>query len=231
MHVACPLCLQAPLHFPAVFVQMCQPEGRMALRRVLTSLQPHNSPPASFGTAAAGGPDSCATSTAPSSAQQRSVACVHAQDPLAGDTHRDKGFWHIPAAHSKGRWAACSLDGLPPGALLDATSKGFWEAFAARVHVLCLSEVKCALVAQGVVGVPGVMSLLCNLSTTVNLKLDTDEAAQVRMQVATCGVKLPGVSPGVRACVVACVLACVRACACAKNSPWVQAWTALLNSV
>lgn len=151
----------------------------MELRRVLTSLQPHNSSPASSGTAAAGGPDSCATSTAPSSAQQGSVARVHAQEALVGDTHRDKGFWQAPVAHSKGSWAARSLDGLPSGALQDTSSKGVWQAFAARVHVLCLSEVKCALVAQGVVGVPGVMSLLCNLSATVNLRPDTD-GEQVR---------------------------------------------------
>jgi hypothetical protein len=108
---------------------------------------------------------------------------VHVQGILAGDIHRDKGFWQIPVADSKGSWAAGSLDGWLPGAQQqdrDTTGTGFWQAFGARVNVLCLSEVKCALVAQGVVGVPGVMSLLCNLSTTVNLTVETDEAEQVR---------------------------------------------------
>jgi hypothetical protein len=56
----------------------------------------------------------------------------------------------------------------------------FWREFSGSVHVLCLSEVKYAMMAQSVVGVPGAIPLLCNLSTTVNLGMDTDEVAEVR---------------------------------------------------
>ena len=51
----------------------------------------------------------------------------------------------------------------------------FWLQFSGSIHVLCLSEVKYAMMAQSVVGVPGAMTLLCNLSTTVDFGLDTTQ--------------------------------------------------------
>jgi hypothetical protein len=52
------------------------------------------------------------------------------------------------------------------------TGTAFWEEFSGSIHLLCLSEIKYAMMAQSVVGVPGVMTLLCNLSTTVDFGLE-----------------------------------------------------------
>lgn len=49
----------------------------------------------------------------------------------------------------------------------------FWREFSASIHVLDLSDFKYAMMAASIVGVPGVMSLLCNLSVTVGLDEDT----------------------------------------------------------
>jgi len=55
----------------------------------------------------------------------------------------------------------------------------FWQEFSAGLHVMCLAEIKYDMMAQSVVGVPGVMTLLCNLSTTVDFGLDTKEVCQL----------------------------------------------------
>lgn len=66
------------------------------------------------------------------------------------------------------------------GWLRRTTGCHFWQEFSNCVYVMCLSEIKYALMAQSVVGVPGVMTLLCNLSTTVNLETDAGEVEKVR---------------------------------------------------
>jgi hypothetical protein len=59
----------------------------------------------------------------------------------------------------------------------------FWEDFSDSIHLLCLSEIKYAMMAQSVVGVPGVMTLLCNLSTTINFGPDTLQAEHPEVSI------------------------------------------------
>lgn len=61
-----------------------------------------------------------------------------------------------------------------------SNSTMFWRMFGSSIHVLCLAEIKHAMMSHSVVGVPGTMTLLCNLSTTVDLGPDTH--SQVRRQ-------------------------------------------------
>jgi hypothetical protein len=58
-----------------------------------------------------------------------------------------------------------------------STGTVFWQDFSASIHVLCLSEIKYAMMAQSIVGVPGAMTLLCNLSTTVDFSTGQDMEA------------------------------------------------------
>jgi hypothetical protein len=55
------------------------------------------------------------------------------------------------------------------------TGTAFWQEYSGSIHVLCLSEIKYAMMAQSVVGVPGAMTLLCNLSTTVDFGISNTE--------------------------------------------------------
>lgn len=59
------------------------------------------------------------------------------------------------------------------------TTGGFWQTFSSNINVLCLSEAKHALMAHSLVGVPGAITLLCNLSTTVDFGLDTAQVEHV----------------------------------------------------
>lgn len=55
------------------------------------------------------------------------------------------------------------------------TGTAFWQEFSGSIHVLCLSEIKYAMMAQSAVGVPGAITLLCNLSTTVDFGVSSAE--------------------------------------------------------
>jgi hypothetical protein len=89
-------------------------------------------------------------------------------------------------------WACPNND--PTADAFRAGIAGFWQAFGSSIHILCLSEVKHALMAQSLVGVPGAMTLLCNLSTTIDFWLNTTQVEHVSvssllcsMQQASCG--------------------------------------------
>jgi hypothetical protein len=88
------------------------------------------------------------------------------------------------------------------------TGCSFWRDFSARIHVLCLSEMKYAMMAHNIVGVPGGMTLLCNLSTTVDFGLDALGAKEVRVCAQLVGrVELAGSSFGEGG---ACALPCQK---------------------
>jgi len=76
-----------------------------------------------------------------------------------------------------GRLFGCGPSAAAPATPARVMPSGcaFWQEFSASIHVMCLAEIKYAMMAQSVVGVPGVMTLLCNLSTTVDFGLDTVE--------------------------------------------------------
>eukprot|EP00775_Hariotina_reticulata_P006540 gene6540-6766_t len=59
---------------------------------------------------------------------------------------------------------------LSKGQQLTTVSMGchFWKRFGESIHVLCLAELKHALMAHSVVGVPGVITLLSNLVTSAD---------------------------------------------------------------
>jgi hypothetical protein len=172
-----------PKTLPAVYLQICQPEGRMALRRVLGSLQPSDGKlvdPSGLPSAQ----DSC--SSVPLNGTATGRAAFTAGLP-SGAVDRDSLLWQGQPPYSKGSSSAA----WPPDSPSSWDSQGgwtshivgskFWQEFSGSIHVLCLSEIKYAMMAQSVVGVPGAMTLLCNLSTTVNLGMDTDELAEVRL--------------------------------------------------
>lgn len=155
----------------------------MALRRVLGSLQPSDGKRTNpSGSTSA--QDSC--SSVPLNGTATGRAAVSAGSPM-GVVDRDSPLWQGQPPYSKHGSSAAWPPGSPSndgwdsqgGGMGQISGSDFWREFSGSVHVLCLSEIKFAMMAQSVVGVPGVMTLLCNLSTTVNLGTDTDEVAQV----------------------------------------------------
>jgi hypothetical protein len=82
---------------------------------------------------------------------------------------------------------ACPIRGSAVDACMAGTA-GFWQAFGSSIHILCLSEVKHALMAQSLVGVPGAMTLLCNLSTTVDFGLDAAQVEHVSIECLLCSM-------------------------------------------
>jgi hypothetical protein len=58
----------------------------------------------------------------------------------------------------------------------------FWRRFAARMHVLCLGELRHALMAHSCVGVPGVITLLSNLCVTSDFEVETLEKVRCRVR-------------------------------------------------
>jgi hypothetical protein len=58
----------------------------------------------------------------------------------------------------------------------------FWRRFAARMHVLCLGELRHALMAHSCVGVPGVISLLSNLCVTSDFEVENLEKVRYSVQ-------------------------------------------------
>jgi hypothetical protein len=59
----------------------------------------------------------------------------------------------------------------------------FWRRFAARMHVLCLGELRHALMAHSCVGVPGVISLLSNLCVTSDFEVENLEKVRCRVRI------------------------------------------------
>jgi hypothetical protein len=78
------------------------------------------------------------------------------------------------------RWCCAPLSKSNPKRppLNLTTGTAFWQEYSGSIHVLCLSEVKYAMMAQSVVGVPGAITLLCNLSTTVDFGISNSQQMQ-----------------------------------------------------
>ena len=195
-----------PHRLPSVYIQVCSPEGRVRLRRMLAALQPHsNGQPAQPGMMAAPlhhGNAQEQQEQQGSLQQQQSVFADRAgpQQPGSAETpvlgisvkandHPPPITSHIetqpvtsdtesftpPGLRPLG---SCPINGPPVNASMAGTT-GFWHAFGSSIHILCLSEAKHALMAQSLVGVPGTMTLVCNLSTTVDFGFDTSQVEHV----------------------------------------------------
>lgn len=164
-----------PRRLPSVYIQACTPEGRVRLRRMLAALQPHsNSHPAQPDTTTASlhTPQGLAPAQPQVSLQGSMSVFANRREPQQPCSSTVK-----PAKFESGSFSSpetCAVNGPQVDACM-AGSAGFWEAFGSSIHVLCLSEAKHALMAQSLVGVPGAMTLLCNLSTTVDFGLDTSQ--------------------------------------------------------
>jgi hypothetical protein len=159
----------------------------------------------------------------PSDASQAESAAMHRRRGAAGMMHVDQGaIQQSPRQHS-GMSAPLQANGVaydssnsssrehsgsaaaaashPAKSESQAVSRAavagsFWEEFSGSIHLLCLAEIKYAMMAQSVVGVPGVMTLLCNLSTTVDFARDTFQL-QHREVCASVGIVAKGLWGGV----------------------------------
>lgn len=186
----------------------------MAVRRVLASLQPHNGKAAPCnGDPTAGFGDNPRTAT--DGAGPSAPGGGSSGSAVGGDNF----LWQVQPSNGMngkdGTYTAAAADSLDRssfagqlGWLRRTTGCHFWQEFSACVYVMCLSEIKYALMAQSVVGVPGVMTLLCNLSTTVNLGTDTEEiekASTATAHTATASQFVP--NPHAPCCATALALA------------------------
>lgn len=213
-----------PGHLPAVYLQMCLPEGRLRMFQILQSLQDGHNKATPTDAASAMGADTSNHSTSGSKAQMAAdanpysktwsaqansghtpgdaAACSDAWSGLNGHASmtgdnpapKDKASSPSSSKQSKpgcsgcsGCFSCCGGDPTAPQVPEKAMPTGcmFWQEYSASIHVLVLADFKYAMMAQSLVGVPGVMTMLCNLSTTVDFGLDTMKEVSVLCMCAT----------------------------------------------
>jgi hypothetical protein len=101
----------------------------------------------------------------------RSMSKTSAQGHPQQQQQQSKGLWGRWLAALTACFGSCTAGPASNHKPLPMGTE-FWEEFSGSIHLLCLAEIKYAMMAQSVVGVPGVMTLLCNLSTTVDFGLE-----------------------------------------------------------
>jgi hypothetical protein len=173
-----------PASLPSIFVQMVLPEGRLRLYQAMQSLQA----PTAAAAAAAGTGSGQFQGVHQRSSKASPAAASAAAAGLPTDAttfYRSSTLTASQVVRDGSSSAGCCSGGkqqqqqqqqqpMPSGA-------PFWRRFAARMHVLCLGELRHALMAHSCVGVPGVISLLSNLCVTSDFEVENLEKVRCRV--------------------------------------------------
>jgi hypothetical protein len=183
-HTCVPARLQTspPSFLPSIFVQMVLPEGRLRLYQAMQSLQA----PAAAAAAGASHHRGQSHSAKPQTRSGSDLKGVPARNSSTFYRSSTLDASQIKRSSSSGGSTGCCGRGskqeqqqprqpIPIGA-------PFWRRFAAQMHVLCLGELRHALMAHSCVGVPGIISLLSNLCVTSDFEVENLEKVRCRVQ-------------------------------------------------
>jgi hypothetical protein len=168
---------------------MVLPEGRLRLYQAMQSLQ------AAAPAAAAGG----AAHHHHHHGQQPHISNLKASSAAAGlggskkhaDTARDPSLFYRSSTLNASQIRRESKDGGGTSCCSGRSKQArqpmpigapFWRRFSVAMHVLCLGELRHALMAHSCLGVPGIITLLSNLSVTSDFEVENLEKVRCRVR-------------------------------------------------